>query len=338
MQDGIFAAFCKRLKYDNIRIYEQQQGSMQQEAAQRRLEFTTQKTKLENQLQFEVSRINSVNERIRTLEESAESSRRILAEEEQKRKAIKDDVDEVLGAIDLLKEEMATKQGELDEHAEKMNTIKKEVGKRARDVEEASKTITQLEGEIERNAAGRYAVLRRCKLEEIELPLTEDSESLDKLPIEDTLHQPEADPDAMDIDEENEPVSTAINRVAGQDYGIEVDFSELPEELQENNDEKVEEELLEKIKLISSELEKMAPNMKAVERLEGVESRLHDTDKEFEKSRRDAKAARERFQAVKEKRLVISFLNYSNITNCHSQFRALQSRFHSHFRANSRRL
>src|SRR5690606_4331749 len=147
------------------------------------------------------------------------------------------------------------------------------------------------------------------------------------LPIEDTLHQPEADPDAMDIDEENEPVSTAINRVAGQDYGIEVDFSELPEELQENNDEKVEEELLEKIKLISSELEKMAPNMKDVERLEGVESRLHDTDKEFEKSRRDFKVSRERFQAVKESRLVILFLNHSNITYCHYQFRALQSRF-----------
>lgn len=46
----------------------------------------------------------------------------------------------------------------------------------------------------------------------------------------------------------------------------------------------------------------MAPNMKAIERLEGVESRLHDTDKDFETSRKEAKKARDRFLAIKEKR------------------------------------
>ena len=64
----------------------------------------------------------------------------------------------------------------------------------------------------------------------------------------------------------------------------------------------MEEELLEKIRTLSSELDRMAPNMKAIERLEGVENRLQEVEREFENSRKEAKRAKDRFQAVKDKR------------------------------------
>lgn len=48
----------------------------------------------------------------------------------------------------------------------------------------------------------------------------------------------------------------------------------------------------------------MAPNMKAIERLEGVENRLHDTEKDFENSRKEAKKAKDKFQTVKDRRYV----------------------------------
>jgi len=108
----------------------------------------------------------------------------------------------------------------------------------------------------------------------------------------------------MDVDEddENNANGSAISRVALQDYGIEVDFDELSESLQDSGEDKIEEELLEKIKTLSGELDRMAPNMKAIERLEGVESRLQETEKEFEDSRRLAKKAKDKFMAVREKR------------------------------------
>lgn len=62
--------------------------------------------------------------------------------------------------------------------------------------------------------------------------------------------------------------------------------------------------MLEKIKILSGELDRMAPNMKAIERLEGVENRLHDTEKDFENSRKEAKKAKDKFQNVKDKRYV----------------------------------
>jgi structural maintenance of chromosome 1 len=46
----------------------------------------------------------------------------------------------------------------------------------------------------------------------------------------------------------------------------------------------------------------MAPNMRATDRLEGVEARLRTTDKEFDTARRSAKQAKDEFEKVKNKR------------------------------------
>lgn len=60
--------------------------------------------------------------------------------------------------------------------------------------------------------------------------------------------------------------------------------------------------MTEQIQALSAELEKMTPNMKVLERLEEVEARLQLTEKEFDLTRRLAKAARDKFNAVKEQR------------------------------------
>jgi len=51
--------------------------------------------------------------------------------------------------------------------------------------------------------------------------------------------------------------------------------------------------------------------------LDGIEQRLHDTEREFDSARREAKTAKDRFNAVKQKRFVsyiyILEYNYMNI-------------------------
>ena len=76
---------------------------------------------------------------------------------------------------------------------------------------------------MQRNSAGRYALLRRCKLEQIAIPLTEQSKSLDSLPDDNLL---QTDPDAMEVDEGEEPLEDLV-----KDYGIEVDFEEFDDDL-----------------------------------------------------------------------------------------------------------
>ena len=88
----------------------------------------------------------------------------------------------------------------------------------------------------------------------------------------------------------------------------------LANQLLQSNDDKLDEELQNRVKTLNSELEHMAPNMRAIERLEGVQNRLKTTDKEFEDSRKRAKKAKEEFQAVKEKRFELFSKAFSHIS------------------------
>jgi len=63
-----------------------------------------------------------------------------------------------------------------------------------------------------------------------------------------------------------------------------------------------EDRLQEKISSLTAELEKLNPNMRAMERLESVKSRLESTEQDFEDARAAAKEAKEAFNEVKNKR------------------------------------
>ncbi|KAI9829230.1 MAG: hypothetical protein M1819_006410 [Sarea resinae] len=310
VEDEVFAAFCERLGYESIRGYEAQQGSLQQEGAQKKLEFTRQRSKLENQLSFETQRLQTTIDRISALQNQARRDEALVSDLEAEKEAVQNELDTLSAELDELKEQLDEQKGLYDERAEKVAEQRREVQRRSKHVEGTLKTISGLEAEIQRNAAGRYALLRRCKLEDITIPLEDGSATLDALPVDELL---QADPDAMDIDED--PDSSNIQVPAVQDYGIDIDFDELEDDLRENADEKLDEELQEKISTLNGELDKMAPNMRAIERLEGVEGRLKSTEKEFEDARKRAKKARDDFQGVKKLRLDLFTKAFSHISD-----------------------
>jgi structural maintenance of chromosome 1 len=93
-------------------------------------------------------------------------------------------------------------------------------------LEGTMRAMASLESEIHRSAASRYTLLRKCKLEDITIPLADNSQSLNQLPIDGAIH---ADSDTMDLDEDHDQGS--FERTVTQDYGIEVDFKNLDESL-----------------------------------------------------------------------------------------------------------
>lgn len=72
--------------------------------------------------------------------------------------------------------------------------------------------------------------------------------------------------------------------------------------MKQEADDKLEEELQEKIKTLNNELYKMAPNTRAMERLESVENKLRGTEKDFDEARKRARKAKEDFEEVMRKR------------------------------------
>jgi structural maintenance of chromosome 1 len=53
---------------------------------------------------------------------------------------------------------------------------------------------------------------------------------------------------------------------------------------------------------MKGDIEKVVPNMKAVDRLADVEANLDDAEREAEQTRKDSKKAKEDFQSLKKQR------------------------------------
>jgi structural maintenance of chromosome 1 len=227
VEDEIYRKFCKRLGYSNIREYEVQQGSLHEEAAQKKLEFTTQKSRIENQLSFEQQRLQATSDRIASLQTQHQRDADLIEELEAEQEEVRNKLDELEAELEVLREKLDEQKEKYAQSAENLAQHRRELQKRSRDVESTLKSINGLESEIQRNSSSRYALLRRCKLEDVDVPLTEDSNPLDQLPIDELVQG--ADPDAMDVDgTQGEGGDFAV-----QDYGIEVDFDSLGDTLKE---------------------------------------------------------------------------------------------------------
>lgn len=228
IQDEVFADFCQRLGYDNIRVYEAQQGSFQQEAAQKKLEFSTHKSRLQSRIKYEEQQLDETKSRIKRLEDQIKQDQALIEELEAEQKNIQDELDTLGAEIDQLTEQLEKQKAKQTQKAEKVNEQRREVQKRSKNVDGTLRAIAGLESERQLSAAGRYAFLRRCKLEDINIPLTEESASLDQLPIDEVV---QTDPDAMEVDEDQDASVLQPSNI--QDYGIEIDFEDLDEDLKD---------------------------------------------------------------------------------------------------------
>lgn len=224
VEDEIFAAFCKKLGYADIRAYEAQQGSLEQEASQQRSDFLLQKQRLESRLSWEHSRLKETEGRLKRLQDQIERLERDIQTYKADKAKLENALDVDNAELTTLSEQLEAQKEKLAKRTEKVTQAKAELQQRSKKVESTIKAITEKETEAQRSSASRFALLRRCKLEQIRIPLVEGSKSLDSLPVDNVLH---TDPDAMDVDE-GDPPDAAVT-----DYGIDVDFEELDDDLKE---------------------------------------------------------------------------------------------------------
>lgn len=74
----------------------------------------------------------------------------------------------------------------------------------------------------------------------------------------------------------------------------------------QNGSDEVAREYEAQIAKLKADLERVVPNMKAIERLADVQANLDDAEKEADSTRRDSKRAKDKFQDLKKQRYVAS--------------------------------
>lgn len=229
VEDQVFGNFCKRLGYSDIRAFDASQGKLEQDVSEKRSNFESQRQRLETRLKWEVARHDDTARRIRRLEEE----KRRLKQDIKTYTKEKNDIEKSIGSerdeIEALQETLEEHQTDLSAKSEKVTEAKAELQQRSKDIDAVQREINALETTVQKNSAGKSALLRRCRLEQIQIPLAEGA--LDNLPTQDDLlHQ---DPDAMDVDGDDDD---ELMDMALDDHGIEINFEGLDEDLKQVND------------------------------------------------------------------------------------------------------
>jgi len=275
-----------------------------QEESDARLRFGTQIARLTTQFNFEKERLQEVQDRLDSLDKSAIAENSSLSAHESTLRAARDEVSDAENAVEVLKEELKELSNLLEEKSKRLENAKQEYDKASKVLEKVLKDISSRNDDIEKLAATRSSIYRKCRLEDIDLPLS--AGSLNNVPMEEIA----ADENAMQIDEAEDEVQPK----AVPHYDIEVDFSDLEEEDQEDGSPEVGAKLEASIAKLNAEIERMTPNMKAMDKLTDVEAKLAEMDKDTDKARKESKLARDRFQAVKKRRTDLFMKAFEHIS------------------------
>ncbi len=291
-EDRIFATFCRRIGVDNIREYEERQVRLMERQTDAKLQFESQLARLKHQSNFERQQIETTQERLETLRQAIARESEKLRSRQAEKQGKQEELDGMLEEIEEMQSQLRELQAENQTKKATLEEKRTDLQKATRLLDTLSKEIAARNDEIERLGSERAAIYRRCRLEEIALPLLKGS--LSKVGLEETI-----DVDApMDVDDDD----NTQKPIHAPDFGITVDFSSLDEDAREDGSPTMGNELQTRIESITAEIEKMSPNMKAVERLDDTEAKLAETEKEFDRSRRQAKDARDEFNRIKKRR------------------------------------
>ncbi|TPX51585.1 hypothetical protein SeMB42_g00124 [Synchytrium endobioticum] len=292
VQDEVFAEFCRRIQVSNIREYEAHETRLGQEYERKKLEHTRRKAQLDNEIKHRKSALNEITDRIAKLEETIQADTRTLEElQDQKAVSLAEEA-RLASEIKEIKNKLAAVKAKNDEKTAELNRIKKEISQKNKEIETRSKGVTQKETQVEQLLADTFSILRRCKLEEIDLPLEEGS--LDDVPLDATV-QATDDDDEMDVDEQSNARHPWRDKIA-------IDYSGLKRDHKQDYSDDMDARLQDSIRDIAAEIERIMPNTRAAENLAKVQEKLNATAAEFDDARKQAAAANKEFSMVKKQR------------------------------------
>ncbi|KAK8869753.1 hypothetical protein IAR55_000321 [Kwoniella newhampshirensis] len=289
--DAVFGVFCRKIGVANIREYEDVQLRIAKEATEAMEGFSAQQARIRHQTEFESAQLRTTRERLASLQSTVTREERNVVNLRATKGEIQAELENLQSAIDRQRERLNTANEAYEEVTRKVEAVRDQARKAQKALDKAVKEIASWNDEITKSASDRHAIYRRCRLEEIDLPLI--SGRLDKVPIEDPTKR---------RDEDKEMEDETQGPVEADDYGIEPDFDVLEEEDKENKDEEIGREFESQVAKMKADLERVVPNMKAIERLDEVEKDLDEAEREAEDTRRESKRAKDEFQALKKRR------------------------------------
>ncbi|XP_022758412.1 structural maintenance of chromosomes protein 1-like isoform X2 [Durio zibethinus] len=279
--DRLFKNFSQSVGVANIREYEENQLKAAQNMAEERLSLSNQLAKLKYQLEYEHKR--DVESRIKRLESSLSSLENDLKLVHKKEAEVKLTTEKASEEINQWKEEVKEWKSKSEECEKEIQEWKKQASAATTSISKLNRQINSKETQINQLDEWKREIIEKCDLECIELPLI-------------------ADP--METESSN---------------GKEFDFSQLNRSLLQDrrpsDREKLEADFKQKIDTLVSEIERTAPNLKALDQYKTLQEKERDVIEEFEGARKEEKQVADAYNSVKQRRYELFMEAFNHISS-----------------------
>ncbi|OVA02394.1 RecF/RecN/SMC [Macleaya cordata] len=280
--DRIYKDFSESVGVQNIREYEENQLKGAQQMAERRISLSHQMSKLKSQLEYEQKR--DMESRITDLESYLESLDKELKQVQKKDADTKQVTERATNEMDQLNEEVQEWKSKSDECEKSMQELKKRRSSIATSIGKLNRQINLKETQIEQLQSRKQEILEKCELEQIKLPIV------------------------------NDPMETGSSTPSPVfDYN-QLNRSHL-QEMRPSEREKLDLEFKQKMDTLISEIERTAPNLKALDQYEALQEKEKAVTEEFEAARREEKEITDKYNAVKQRRYELFMEAFNHISN-----------------------
>lgn len=280
--DRIYRDFSISVGVGNIREYEENQLKFAQEHAEERLSLNSQLSKLKYQLEYEKNR--DMESRIKELESSLGALENDLEHVQNRESEAKLSAEKAISEIKRWNEEVEEWKSKSEECEKDIQEWKKRASTATTSISKLNRQINSKETQIEQLITRKQEIVEKCELEQISLPIISD-------PMETETSTP----------------------------GPVFDFSQLSraylQDKRHSEREKLEIEFKQKIDSLITEIEKTAPNLKALDQYEALKEKERAVTEEFEAARKDEKEKADLFNSVKQRRYELFMDAFNHISS-----------------------
>eukprot|EP00897_Mesotaenium_endlicherianum_P000577 jgi/Mesen1/1051/ME000122S00048 len=285
--DRIYESFSRSVGVANIREYEENQLKEAQEYAERMLGLKNQRAKLQSQLEYERSR--DTKGPLEQLAEKIESSKRELVKLRDEATEAKNKMDAAIRERDELQQQADEIKTKVDAVEEEVQQLKKKASSVTAKAGKLKRHITAKETSIEQLQTKKNEVLENCELDQIKLKTSD------------------GDTAPMDIDS-----GGPLARMATFDYSQL--SNRFKQDMSAADKEKLDSEFKSRLEGLSLEIERTAPNLKALDQYETLREKEKECIEEFEVARREAKEITDKYNAVKQQRYELFMEAFNHIS------------------------
>ena len=276
VEDELFADFCGEIGFANIREFEASRLSLTHEIAEKRVQFTSVQSRLVHQIAFLRQQMEMAAKRTEELHDKMVKCREELEIAEKEQSTFFAQVEGKREALRQIQEECDKVKARLKEMDNEVHVKRTALTAAQTTLTAISRDVTTSECEIDRLLGSRKQLLRTCKMEEISLPMQNKNVNF----LRD-----------VDIDVDQSVTPLVFN------------FSSVPRAARNAEQMAIHErKYQEKLQQCHEAMDKLAPNLRALDKLEGAESRLKQSMESFERAKGDLRRAKENFATVRQKR------------------------------------